>query len=204
MSGLIGKKLGMTRIYNEQGKAIPVTVLELGPCVVLSSNNKKVQLGYGELAEKKTRKPQLGFYKKLKITPKKYVKEIDFNDHDQEFKAGDVLNVDIFKDGDIVKVTGISKGKGFQGGVKRWNWKGGPKTHGSMSHRRPGSIGASATPSRVVKGHHMPGQMGNVKSTVKNLKIVKIDTEDGILVLKGAVPGVNNSVVIVNKIIKKK
>jgi len=203
MSGLIGKKLGMTRIYDEQGKALPVTVVEVGPCVVLYSNDKKVQLGYEELLEKKTKKPQLGFYKKIKQTPKKYVKQLDFADLDQEFKIGDVLKADIFKEGDMVKVTGISKGKGFQGGVKRWNWKGGPKTHGSMSHRRPGSIGASATPSRVVKGHHMPGHMGNVKTTVKNIKVLKVDAEDGVLVLKGAVPGVKNSIVFVNKIIKK-
>ncbi|RJP28891.1 MAG: 50S ribosomal protein L3 [Candidatus Omnitrophota bacterium] len=204
MSGLIGKKIGMTQVFNEQGDAIGVTAIEAGPCMVLSVNDKNVQVGFEPLSnEKKIKKPVSGYFNKLKLSPRKVIRE--FSKHSgREYKVGEEIKVDVFQVGDYVDVSGISIGKGFQGGMKRWNWSGGPMTHGSMSHRRIGSIGSSTTPGRVWKGHHLPGHMGNVKVTVQNLKVVMVDPENNILVVKGAIPGHDNNYVIINKAKKRK
>ncbi|MCG8430308.1 MAG: 50S ribosomal protein L3 [Candidatus Omnitrophica bacterium] len=201
--GLLGKKLGMTQVFTEDGKRVSVTALEVGPCPVLAVTEKSLQLGFEEVPEKKVKKPQLGYFKKLKISPRVLIREVT-RDPDTEYTVGDELKVNVFNAGEYVDVTGVSLGKGFQGGMKRWNWSGGPASHGSMSHRRIGSIGASATPSRVWKGQHLPGHMGHQKVTVQNLKVVRADDKKNVLLVRGAVPGHKNSYVIVRRAVKKK
>ena len=203
LNALLGKKIGMTQIFDENGLSIPVTVISVGPCVVLGVTDKNVRLGYEDKLEKKVKKPQLGMFKKLNIAPKRFVREVRAKLDDQEIKVGSEINVDIFKAGDFVDVTGTSIGKGFQGGMKRWNWSGGKKSHGSMTHRRPGSIGASAQPSRVLKGQHLPGHMGNRRVTIQNLKVVKVDVQNNILLVNGQAPGYNNNLLIIRKSVKK-
>ena len=201
--GLLGKKLGMTQVFTEDGKRVSVTALEVGPCPVLAVTEKSLQLGFEDLPEKKVKKPQLGYFKKLKISPRALIREVT-RDPGTEYTVGDELKVNVFNAGEYVDVTGVSLGKGFQGGMKRWNWSGGPASHGSMSHRRIGSIGASATPSRVWKGQHLPGHMGHQKVTVQNLKVVRADDKKNVLLVRGAVPGHKNSYVIVRRAVKKK
>ncbi|MCM8783132.1 MAG: 50S ribosomal protein L3 [Candidatus Omnitrophica bacterium] len=204
MVGLIGKKIGMTQVFDEQGNFIPVTVIEAGPCPIIKINQKRLLLGFEKVKENKLKKPILGIFKKANVEPCRIIKELHFQNLDtQQYKVGDLITVDIFKEGEFVDVTGISKGKGFQGGVKRWGWSGGPKTHGSMSHRRIGSLGSSTTPGRVLKGHHLPGHMGMRRVTIENLKLIKVIAEKNFLLVKGAVPGSNNSYVIVRKAKKK-
>jgi len=205
MVGLLGKKIGMTQLFDEKGNYLPVTVIEAGPCPIIKINNKTLLLGFEKVKENKLKKPILGIYKKAGVSACKIMKEIHFDniENNQEYKIGQELKVDIFKEGDFVDVTGISKGKGFQGGVKRWGWGGGPKTHGSMSHRRIGSVGSSTSPGRVLKGHHLPGHMGFKKVTVQNLKLIKVIPDKNVLLVKGAVPGHNNSYVIIKKAKKK-
>jgi len=202
MVALLGKKIGMTQIFDEKGNFVPVTVIEAGPCPVLRVNSKSIQIAFEQTKESALKKPVLGIFKKLNITPCRIIKEV-LRDPQKEYKVGEELKVDIFKEGDFVDVTGYSKGKGFQGGVKRWGWSGGPKTHGSMSHRRIGSIGSSTSPGRVWKGHHLPGHMGNRKITTQNLRLIKVLPEKNLLLIKGAVPGANNSYLIVKKAKKK-
>ena len=202
MIGLLGKKLGMTHVYNETGDMICVTALEAGPCPILAVNDKNIQLGFDLAREKSVKKPQAGYFKKLNISPRKFVREIN-KELSVEYKVGDELKVDVFKAGDFVDVIGTSIGKGFQGGMKRWHWKGGKSTHGSTSHRRVGSIGSTTTPGRVFKGHHMPGHMGSARVTAQNLKVVKADAENNILLVEGAVPGYKNNYVIIHKAKKK-
>jgi len=199
MIALLGKKLGMTKLFDEKGVSTCVSVIEVGPCVVLGSTDKKVKLGYEEITEKKIKKPILGFFKKINLAPKKYIREVLF-ENSANYKVGDLLKADLFKVNDIVDVIGTTKGKGFQGGMKRWNWKGGPRAHGSTSHRRVGSIGSTTTPGRVIKGHHMPGHMGNAQSTVKNLKVITVNTEHNIIAVKGAVPGHRQALVLVKRL----
>lgn len=204
MTGLLGKKIGMTQFFHEDGRAVCVTAVLAGPCPVLAIKEKNIQLGFDPAKkEKGIKSPLLGYFKKINVPAQKLVREI-LKDPAREYKVGEELKVDLFKEGDFVDVTGTSLGKGFQGGMKRWHWKGGPKTHGSTSHRRVGSIGSSTTPGRVWKGHHMPGHMGAVKVTVQNLKVVKVDAENNLLLIKGAVPGHKNSYLIVKKAKKKK
>ena len=193
----------MTNIFAEDGSNLDVTVIEAGPCAVLSVNDKNVQLGFDNLSEKRVKKPAGGMFKKLNISPRKYIREIA-KDASREYKIGEEIKVDLFKAGDFVDITGTSIGKGFQGGMKRWHWKGGPQGHGSTSHRRIGSIGSTTTPGRVWRGHHLPGHMGNIKVTTQNLKIVKVDVENNLLLVKGSVPGHKNNYVIIKKAIKKK
>jgi large subunit ribosomal protein L3 len=206
--GILGKKIGMSQVFREDGRVIPVTVIEAGPCNILQIKTKDrdgydaVQIGFGEKTEKNVSKPELGKFKKAKITPKRFVKEIK-TAPDQKFELGQQFKVDIFAAGDAVDVIGTSIGKGFQGGMKRWHWKGGKKTHGSTSHRRVGSIGSSTTPGRVIRGHHMPGRMGGDTVTVQNLEVVKIDAENNLLVVEGAVPGPANSLLIIKKAKKR-
>ncbi len=206
MIGLLGKKTGMTRIFDESGNVIPVTIVEAGPCFVTQIKTKEkdgynaIQLGFGDKKIKSTNKPLLGLFEKAGISPKRFLAE--FKDFDlKDIKLGQMISVDIFSEGDKITVQGISKGKGFQGVVKRHGFGGGPVTHGQSDRlRAPGSIGASSFPSRVFKGQRMAGRMGGVKVSVRNLKIVKIDKDQNLIFIKGAIPGHINGYV---KLIKK-
>lgn len=202
MTGLLGRKIGMTQVYDQGGKLLTVTAIEAGPCPVLAVREKSVQLGFEIAKENRVKKPILGYFKKLNIAPRKIIRELS-KDNQTEWTVGQEIKADLFKPGDFVDVTGISIGKGFQGGMKRWHWHGGPQTRGSMSHRRVGSIGSTTTPGRVWKGHHLAGHMGNVRVTVQNLKVIKADAEKNILLVKGAVPGCRNNYLIIRKAIKK-
>ncbi|MDB4715529.1 50S ribosomal protein L3 [Flavobacteriaceae bacterium] len=205
MSGLIGKKIGMTSLFDEQGKNIPCTVIELGPCVVTQVRTEEVdgysalQLGFDDKAEKRATNAALGHFKKANTVPKKKV--VEFQDFEEEYKLGDTLTVELFKEGEFVDVSGTSKGKGFQGVVKRHGFAGvGQSTHGQHNRlRAPGSIGAASYPARVFKGMRMAGQMGTDKVKVQNLKVLKVVAEKNLLVVKGAVPGHKNAYVIVEK-----
>lgn len=204
MAGLLGKKIGMTQIFDEKGDLVAVTVIEAGPCPIIKIKEKSLLLGFEKIKESRLKKPILGIYKKMNLYPCRMMKEIPFdNSLKEHYQIGQELRVDIFKEGDFVDVTGNSKGKGFQGGMKRWGWSGGPKTHGSMSHRRIGSLGSSTSPGRVLKGHHLPGHMGDRKVTIQNLKVVKVIPEKNLLLVKGAVSGSNNSYLIIKKSKKK-
>jgi large subunit ribosomal protein L3 len=203
MIGLIGKKLGMTQVFSDDGKLIGVTAIEAGPCPVLAVKEKSIQLGFDLAKENRLKKPLLGYFKKMNIAPRKVIREV-LKEPNKEYKVGEELKVDLFKPGDFLDITGTSKGKGFQGGMKRWNWSGGARTHGSTSHRRVGSIGSSTTPGRVWKGHHMPGHMGNCKVTLQNLQVVKVDLQNNLLLVKGAVAGSKDSYLIIKKAKKKK
>lgn len=206
MPGLLAKKLGMTNIYSEDGQIIPVTILEAGPCKVYAVKSKEkngyesIQIGLGEKKEKKVNKAQLEVYKKAGLIPPRELKEFK-NFEASTFKIGDDVKVDIFQVGDKVKVSGKSKGKGFQGVVKRHGFSGvGGSTHGQSDRQRaPGSIGASSYPSRVFKGQRMAGRKGYESVTIRNLKVVKILTDKNIIMVKGAVPGSINSIVAINK-----
>ncbi len=209
MIGLLGRKIGMSQVFEKGGMVVPVTLIQAGPCPILQVKTKEkdgysaIQLGFGEKKTKNTTKPVLGKFNKLKIEPKAVIRELRVNNI-EEYKVGQTLNVEMFNVRDLCDVTGISIGKGFQGGVKRWHWKSGDKGHGSMSHRRPGSIGGSSNPSRVFKGHHLPGRMGGKKTTVQHLEVVKVDKENNLLVLRGSVPGHDNGILIIRKGLKKK
>jgi large subunit ribosomal protein L3 len=202
--GLLGKKVGMTQIFDSEGNVIPVTAVEVGPCFVLAvkDNPKKVLLGFETSKESRLNKPELGFFKKLGITPLRKIEEVTSTDN-KDYTVGQEIKVDFFKAGDFVDVTGTSIGKGFQGGMKRWNWSGGPAAHGSMHHRRVGSIGSSSDPSRVYRGQHMPGHMGTDTKTVQNLRVLHVDVEKNIILVKGAVPGHKNAYLTINKALKK-
>ncbi len=205
MPGLIGKKIGMTSLFDENGKNLPCTVIEAGPCVVSqiktteTDGYEAIQIAFGDRREKNVSKQQIGHLKKAGTTPKHRVVEID--SLKQEVKLGDEIAVDIFIEGEFVDVTGTSKGKGFQGVVKRHNFGGvGQATHGQHNRlRAPGSIGAGSDPSRVFKGMKMGGRMGGAKTMIENLKIIKVDKEKNILVVKGSVPGAKNSYVLITK-----
>lgn len=193
----------MTHKFTEDGKFIPVSVLEAGPCFVLQLKDKSLQLAFDKTNPKKLTRPLAGLFKKAGVEPHIFIKEIRV-DNVKDYKPGQELKVDVFKEGDFVDVTGISIGKGFCGGMKRWHWAGGPKTHGHTSHRRVGSIGSSTTPGRVFRGHHMPGHMGHETVTTQNLKVVKIDSQNNVLAVKGAVAGPKNGYLIIQKAKKKK
>jgi large subunit ribosomal protein L3 len=205
MSGIIGKKVGMTSIYDVNGKNIPCTVIEAGPCVVTQVKTTEtdgynaLQLGFGDQKEHRMNKPQMGHFKKSGSTPKKKI--VEFRDFDGEHALGSSISVDIFQEGEFVDVAGTSKGKGFQGVVKRHGFRGvGDATHGQHNRlRAPGSIGAASYPARVFKGMRMAGQMGNERVKVTNLQVMKVFPEKNILVVKGAIPGAKNSYVIVEK-----
>ena len=203
MIGLIGKKIGMTQVFAADNSQVGVTAIVAGPCPILMVMDKNIQLGFDLVKEKSLKKAQLGLYKKLNIAPRKVIKDLS-KEANVEYKVGDELKVDLFSEGDFVDVSGISIGKGFAGGMKRWHWKGGPRTHGSTSHRRVGSIGSSTTPGRVFRGHHMPGHMGAQKATVQNLKIIKIDLANNLLLVEGGVPGHKNGYLVITKAIKKR
>ena len=202
MIGLIGKKIGMTQVFAADNSQVGVTAIEAGPCPILMVMDKNIQLGFDLVKEKSLKKAQAGLYKKLNITPRKVIKDLS-KEANVVYKIGDELKVDLFCEGDYVDVSGISIGKGFAGGMKRWHWKGGPRTHGSTSHRRVGSIGSSTTPGRVFRGHHMPGHMGAQKVTVQNLKIIKVDLANNLLLVEGGVPGHKNGYLVITKALKK-
>ncbi len=202
MIGILGKKIGMTQVFTEDGALVGVTAIEAGPCHILSVKEKSLQLGFDKVSEKKLKKPVVGYLKKVNAPALRFIREV-LRDPSKEYKVGEEVKVDIFSPGDFVDVTGVSIGKGFQGGMKRWHWKGGPKTHGSTSHRRVGSIGSTTTPGRVWKGHHLPGHMGAARVTQQNLKVIKADLENNVLLIKGAVPGCKNAYVIIRKAKKK-
>jgi len=199
--GLLGRKLGMTRIFNNEGNVIPVTVIEAGPCPILELKDepkKKIALGFEQIKKSRLKNPQAGFFKKANVEPCRIIKEFESADN-SSYEVGQDVKVDIFQAGDFIDVSAVSKGKGFQGGMKRWNWDGGPGGHGSMHHRRVGSIGASAQPSRTFKGTHMPGQMGNERVTVQGLRVMKVDVENNIILVKGAVPGYKTCLLEINR-----
>ena len=204
MKAILGKKLGMTQVF-EGDEVVPVTVLKAGPCVVVRKKEEEkdgytaVQIGFGEVKERKLTKPQLGYFKKYGVDPKRYLCEIRVGREDlSSYNSGDEIRVNVFKKGELVRVSGVSKGKGFAGVMKRYGFGGGPASHGAGQwHRRPGSIGASSDPSRVFKGKKMPGRMGKDRVTVRNLKVVDVVEEDDLLLIKGAIPGKNGSIVLV-------
>lgn len=205
--GLIGKKLGMTQVFSDEG-AIPVTVIEAGPCVVIQKKSagkdgyEAIQVGFGRKKPKNVTKPLQGHYKKADKGLFRFLKEFRVESSD-EYELGAELTADIFEVGDFVDVTGTSKGRGYAGVVKRHGFRGGRATHGSMFHRAPGSIGASADPSRVLKGRKLPGHMGDQRVTVQNLTVLGIRPEMNIILVKGAVPGTNNGIVLIRESIKK-
>lgn len=205
VEGIIGRKIGMTQIFDEEGNVIPVTVIKAGPCTVIQKKTKDkdgyeaLQLGLVEEKPKKhPNKPEQGHFKKSGSPVLKVLREVKYQGP-VELKEGDQILVDIFEVGEKVHVVGISKGKGFQGVVKRHGFAGGDAAHGSMFHRAPGSIGASSFPSRVIKGMRMGGRMGGDRVTVRNLKVVQVDKENHLLLVKGAVPGANGGIVLIKK-----
>lgn len=203
----MGKKIGMTQIFDENGKVIPVTVIEAGPCVVLQKKTMEndgyeaIQVGFGDIREKLVNKPMKGIFSKAGVAVKRFVREFRLEDVSQ-YEVGNEIKADLFQVGEKVDVTGTSKGKGFQGTIKRWNAHRGPMTHGSKFHRAVGSMGASSDPSRTFKNKRMPGQMGRVKSTVLNLEVVKIMPEKNAILIKGAIPGPNKGMVIIRNSVK--
>lgn len=207
--GLLAKKLGMTSLFNEHGRVVAVTVLQAGPCTVTQvkapekDGYRAIQVGFEPITkERKVTKPLRGHFKKAGTGMFRYLREFTLP-KDGEFTVGQELKVDVFKEGELVDVTGTSVGKGFQGGVRRWNWQGGPATHGSMSHRSPGSIGSTTFPGRVIKGHHLPGHMGNERVTIQNLRVMKIDPEENLLIIEGALPGPEDRLILVRKSLKR-
>jgi large subunit ribosomal protein L3 len=211
VTGIIGKKVGMTQVFGKDGVVSPATVIKAGPCVVVQAKGvatdgyEAVQIGLVEDRPARVRKPLAGHYKKAGVPPTRIRREVKLAKGAEPMKAGDqVLVTGLFADGDRVDVIGTSRGKGFQGVMKRHNFSGGAATHGSMFHRAPGSIGASSFPSRVIRGMRAPGRMGGDRVTVRNLKIVRVDSENNLLVLRGAIPGAPGSIIVVRKALTAK
>ncbi len=206
VNGILGIKLGMTQVFGEDGTSIPCTVLQAGPCVVVERRSKDkhgydaVQLGLVEFIKpQRVNKAMTGHFKKAGVAPMRFLGEFRLEESKDETKTGDRVLVDGFKVGELVDVAGISKGRGFAGGVKRWHYAGGDASHGSMFHRAPGGIGASSFPSRVWKNQHFPGHLGNVRKTSKNLRVVKIDADENLLLVRGAVPGPTGAYIYIHK-----
>ena len=208
MKNMIGRKIGMTQIFQEDGSVIPVTVLEAGPIVVTqkktveSDGYNAIQVGFAKIKEQRMNKPMKGHFNKANLELKKYLKEFRV-DNVEEFEIGQEIKADTFAAGDLVDVTGTSKGKGTQGVIKRHGFSRGRETHGSHFHRRPGGLSAGTYPGRVFKGHRMGGRMGNEKVTVQNLEIVRVDAEKNLILIKGAVPGPKKGIIIVKQTVKK-
>lgn len=207
MKGLIGKKIGMTQIFTEEGVVIPVTVVEAGPNLVTQIKTMEndgyaaIQVGFEDKKNNRVNKPVKGHFEKAGVTPKRIVKEFIVEDV-SKYNLGQEIKADIFQEGTKVDISGTSKGKGTQGTIKRYNQSRGPETHGSKYHRGPGSLGASSYPARVFKGMHMAGRMGNEKVTVQNLEVVRVDTDRNLLLIKGAVPGPRGGIVTINQAVK--
>ena len=206
--GLIGKKVGMTQIFDESGKVIPVTAIEAGPCVVAQVKTEEtdgytaIQLGFGDVKVNKINKPEKGHFSKVNVTPKKHLREFRVNE--VEVKVGDELKADVFAAGDKIDIQGTSKGKGFQGVIKRHGQHRGPMGHGSMYHRRPGSMGPTSTPGRVFKGKKLPGHMGVQTVTIQNLEVVKVDLDKNVILVKGSVPGAKGAILKLKSSVKTK
>jgi len=204
---IIGKKVGMTQIFDEKENVVPVTVIEAGPCNVVQIKTVEtdgydaVQLGYGEVKEYKVNKPDMGHFKKANVTAQKHLREFRVSNVN-EIKVGDVVKVDTFAEGDVVDIQGTTKGKGFQGVIKRHGQSRGPMGHGSMYHRRPGSMGSTSTPGRVFKGKKLPGHMGVETVTIQNLRIVKVDLDKNVILVKGSVPGNKGSILKIKTAVK--
>jgi large subunit ribosomal protein L3 len=209
LEGMIGKKLGMTQVYTDQGRLVPVTIITAGPCRVVQKRTQEIngyeaiQLSFEEVSEKKRNKALKGHFNKWQVPPARYLRE--FKGDPGEHEIGTLIAADLFKKGEYVDVTGTSKGKGFAGVIKRHHFSGGPATHGSMFHREPGSIGSgSAYPSRVRKGKRLPGQMGSEQVTVQSLEVVEVKRDEGLLYVHGAVPGTVGSLLMIRRSKKKR
>ncbi len=207
--GIIGRKIGMTQLFTENGNVVPVTVVEAGPCTVIQKKTvdndgyNAVQLGFEDIREKLVVKPLKGHYDKAEVAYKRVLKEFKL-DNSESMNVGDVIKADVFASGDVVDVTGISKGKGYQGTIKRLGFHRQPLTHGTSGyHRHQGSMGANSTPSKVMKGKGMPGHMGSEQVTIQNLSVVKVDAENNLIAIKGAIPGPNGGLVVVKTAVKK-
>ena len=206
--GIIGKKVGMTQIFDEKGNVIPVTVIEAGPCVVAQVKTVETdgysagQLGFGDVKEKKMNKPEKGHFAKANVANKKHLREFKLDDA-QNLKVGDEIKADVFAAGDKIDVQGITKGKGFQGVIKRHGQSRGPMGHGSMYHRRPGSMGSTSTPGRVFKGKKLPGHMGVATVTIQNLDVVRVDMDKNVILVKGSVPGNKGAILKIKSAAKR-
>jgi large subunit ribosomal protein L3 len=204
---ILGRKLGMTQIFDENGKVVPVTVIEAGPCVVTQIKTEEkdgydaIQVGFDDIREKLVNKPRQGQFKKAGVSLKRILREFRLEDI-SAYELGQEILADVFDAGERVDVSGVSKGKGFQGVIKRWNAARGPMSHGSKFHRAPGSMGASSDPSKTFKNKHMPGHMGNVNTTVLNLKVAKVMPEKNLILIKGGVPGPNRGYVVIKSAVK--
>ncbi|MCQ1530942.1 50S ribosomal protein L3 [Lutispora saccharofermentans] len=204
---ILGKKVGMTQIFSKEGKAIPVTVIQAGPNVVVQKKTMEndgyssIQVGYQDKDEKKVNKPMKGHFAKAKVATKRYLRELRV-ENAESFEIGQEIKADVFAEGDKVDVSGVSKGKGTAGTIKRFNAHRGPMRHGSKFHRAPGSMGASSDPSRTFKGKKLPGRMGNENTTVQNLEVVKVDAEKNYILVKGGVPGIRGSLVMIKDTVK--
>ncbi|MGJ4851988.1 50S ribosomal protein L3 [Bacillota bacterium Meth-B3] len=208
---ILGKKIGMTQIFLKDGRLVPVTVVEAGPCPVTQVKTAKtdgyeaVQVGFGELAETRAKKlknkPELGHFAKAGVAATRFLRELRLDDI-APYKVGDAIKCDVFAEGDRVDVSGISKGHGFTGVIQRWNQHTGPMKHGSKYHRGVGSMGANSSPSRVFKNKHMPGQYGAERVTVQNLEVIRVEAERNLLMIKGAIPGANGTLVVVKSSVK--
>ena len=204
---IIGRKVGMTQIFDEAGKVIPVTVLEAGHCVIAQVKSVEtdgynaVQLGFGDVKESKLNNPEKGHFTKSKLPLKKHLREFRM-DSVEDVKVGDELKADVFAKGDKVDIQGISKGKGFQGVIKRHHQSRGPMGHGSMYHRRPGSMGSTSTPGRVFKGKNLPGHTGRITVTIQNLEVVSVDLDKNVILVKGSVPGANGTILKIKQSVK--
>lgn len=204
---ILGKKVGMTQIFDKDGKAIPVTVIQAGPNIVVQKKTMEndgysaIQVGFEDLDEKKLNKPMKGHFEKAKVATKRYIRELRLEDS-ATFEIGQELKADVFAEGDRVDISGVSKGKGTAGVIKRHNAHRGPMRHGSKFHRAPGSMGASSDPSRTFKGKKLPGRMGNENTTVQNIEVVKVDAEKNYILVKGGVPGIRGSLVMIKDTVK--
>ena len=207
MKAILGEKIGMTQIFAEDGRVVPVTVVKSGPCVIVQKKTVEtdgynaVQVGFGKVKEKNVIKPKKGHFAKVKAAPTRYLREFR-TDEAEGLEAGSEIKVDVFEAGEKIDVSGISKGKGFLGVIARWGQHRGPMSHGSRYHRRPGSMGACASPAKVMKGKRLPGRGGFDKVTVQNLEVVKVDADKNLLLIKGAVPGAKGGLVTIRKSVK--
>lgn len=205
---IIGTKLGMSQIFTEEGKVIPVSVVEVGPCAVIQVKTKEtdgyeaVKVAFGDIKDAKVNKPDQGQFKKANVSAKRYIKELRL-DNSSEYKVGDIIDCKVFAKGDYVDVTGYTKGKGFTGPIKRWNFSLGPMAHGSGYHRGVGSLSGSATPGRVFKNKKMAGQYGNEKVTIQNLEVVRIDEKRNVMLIAGGIPGPSKGLVVIKNSCKK-
>jgi len=204
MAGLLGRKLGMTQVFTPEGNVVPVTVIEAGPCVVLEVLNDQsaLKVGFGEIKESRLKKPQQGYFKKIELSPRRYIRELKFKDL-SDYQPGSEIKVDLFQPGDYVDVTGKSKGRGFAGMIKRWGAASFPSSHGHPKQRQAGSQGCSATPARVYKGKKLPGRYGGVNKTVQNLEVIEVRPDENLIMLKGAVPGPRSGLLLIRRALKK-